>query len=71
LDIKRRANKPVTSLGHQAGRKLFGGDQIFKSMSNSFKLCPTHFFRGAKNFVEGEAPMCPPGYGPACQYHSK
>jgi len=31
-------------------------------ISNSFKLCPTHFSMGEKNFAEGASP--PPGYGP-------
>jgi len=31
-------------------------------MSNIFKLCPTHFSRGAENFSRGTSP---PGYGPA------
>jgi len=31
-------------------------------MSNSFKLCPTDFSRGAKIFLGG---ACTPGYGPA------
>jgi len=33
-------------------------------MSNIFKLCPTHFPGGAKNFLGGFAPLRPPGYGP-------
>jgi len=37
------------------------GAQIFKTVSNSFQLCSTHFFTGAKNFVGG---LLPPGYGP-------
>jgi len=33
-------------------------------MSNSFKLCPTHFSRGEKTFAGGFAPLRPHGYGP-------
>jgi len=39
--------RPVTSLGHQGMRRVFWAAQIFK-------LCPTHFSRGA----------CPHNYGP-------
>jgi len=36
-------------------------------MSNSLKLCPTHFSReGEKNFRGGFAPLLPPGYWPVC-----
>jgi len=31
-------------------------------MSNSYKLCPTYFSRGVKNFAEEANP---PGHGPA------
>jgi len=56
-------SRPVTSLGHQEGRKVFCGAQIFLTMANSFQLCPTHLSRGGKKFSrEGFAP---PGYGPA------
>jgi len=44
--------RPVTSLGHQEGRRVFWEGPKF------FKLCPTHFPRG------GFAPCAPPGYGP-------
>ena len=37
------------------------GGQIFSTMANSFKLCPTHFSRGANIFAGGASP---PGYGP-------
>jgi len=34
-------------------------------MSNSFKLRPTNFSRGARNFAGGASPpLRPPGYGP-------
>jgi len=29
-------------------------------MSNSFKLCPTHFCRGSKTFAGMVAPPCAP-----------
>jgi len=34
-------------------------------MANNFKLCPTHFSRGAKKFVGA-----PHGYGPGCASNS-
>jgi len=38
-------------LGTPGGMKTFlRGAQIFKIMSNSFNLCPTHFSRGLKKF---------------------
>ena len=58
--------RPVTSLGHQGGRRVFWEGRNF------FKLCPIvfnyaqHIFPGgAKNFVGRLRPMRPPGYGPA------
>jgi len=37
-----------------------GGAQIFSTMSNSFKLYPTHFSMGGEKFSRGcEAPMRP------------
>jgi len=51
-------NRPVTSLWHQEGRRVFWGAHIFWTMSNSFKLCPTHFsWRGEKIFLEGASPL--------------
>jgi len=33
-------------------------------MSNSFKVCPTYFSSGAKNFARGSSPAWAPfGYG--------
>ena len=50
--------RPVTSLGHQEGRRVFWGAQIFWTVSNSFKLRPTHFSRGSEKFSgRGEAPL--------------
>jgi len=43
-----------------------GGAQIFSTMSNSFKLYPTHFSMGEKSFLGGAKPPCAPtSYGPA------
>jgi len=40
--------------------------QIFWTMSNTFKPCPTHFSKGGENFSREVLPPCaPPGYGPA------
>ena len=50
-------------LGTPGGAKSFPrGAQIFWTMSNIIKLCPTHFSSGAKSFSMG---LRPPGYGPA------
>ena len=52
----------VTSSEHREGRGVFWeGPRIFWILSNSFKLFPTHFSRGAKQFL-GEA-LLPLGYG--------
>jgi len=46
--------KPITSLGHQLGRRVFWG-------AHFFKLCSTHFSRwGRKNLLwRGFAPCAP------------
>jgi len=52
-------------LGKSGGAKSFlRGAQIFQTMSNNFKLCPTHLSRGAKRFAREASPPFPPGYGP-------
>jgi len=48
--------RPVTSLGHQVGRRVFLEKPTF------IKLCPAHFSRGAKIFAGG---LHSPGYAPA------
>ena len=48
-------SRPVTSLGHQVGRRVFWEGPTF------FKLGPIHFSRGGK-FL---GVLLPPGYGPA------
>jgi len=49
-------------LGTPGGAKSFlRGAQIFLTMSNSFKLCPTHLSREGEKFSRG---VSPPGYGP-------
>ena len=46
-----------SQLGTPGGAKSFlRGAQIFWTMSNSFKLYPTHFSGGAKNFLGGDSP---------------
>jgi len=41
----------VTSLGHQGRRRVFWeGPNFLNYMSNSFELCPTHFFKGGEQF---------------------
>jgi len=37
-------------------------------MSNSFKLCPTHFSTGGETLCWGAFPPCDPGYEPS-KYH--
>jgi len=58
--------RPTTSLGHQQGRRVFRGAQIFWTMSNIFKLCPTHFSRRGKKNSRGTRP---PGYGPVYNHN--
>jgi len=55
VQIKHR---PVTSVGHQEGKRVFWEEaQFFWTVSNSFKRCPANFSRGdEKNFRGG----CPP-----------
>jgi len=46
--------RPVTSFVPQGGAKSFPrGAQLFLTLSNIFKLRPTHFSRGAKIFLRG------------------
>ena len=52
--------RPVTSLGHQEGRRVFWGAQISWIISNIFKLYPTHFSRGAKNILGEASPLLHP-----------
>ena len=44
-------SRPVTSLGHQGGEEFSKRGQIFRTMSNSFKIRPTHFSFGGKIFL--------------------
>ena len=58
-------------LGIPEGAKSFPtGAQIFWTMSNICKLCPTHFSRGAKNFLGGFAPLRPPCLRVCLWHHS-
>ena len=50
--------RPVTSLGHQVGRRIFIGAQIFLTMGNTF-------FQGGEKNLGKLSPLFPPGYGPA------
>jgi len=52
----------LNHFGTQGGAKNFlRGVPIFLTMTNNFKLCPTHFSRGgAKNFVGGIYPPASP-----------
>jgi len=44
-------------LGTPGGAMSFPrGAKIFWTMSNSFKLCPTHFSRVGENFSRGVSP---------------
>ena len=48
-------------LGTPGGAKSFlKGAQIFWTMSNSFKRCPTHFSRGGEEFSRGASPTLRP-----------
>jgi len=45
-------------IGTPGGAKSFlRGAQIFGTMSNIFKLCPTHFTRGGENFSRRASPF--------------
>ena len=67
LELLHLLQQARNQLGAPGGAKWFPrGAEIFWTMSNIFKLCPTHFSRGAKIFLGGIRP--PPGYGPLLQY---
>ena len=54
-------------LGTPGGAKSFlRGAQIFWTMFNSFKLCPTHFSRGGEKF--SRRCFAHPGYGPVLHW---
>jgi len=59
----RTFRKVRNQLGTPGGAKSFPrGAQMFRTMSNIFKLCPTHFSSGGENFCRGLSPL---GYGSA------
>jgi len=65
--IKKESEEQARNqIGTPGGAKSFpSGAQIFWTMSNIFKLCPTYFSRRG-NLSTGVSPPCsPPGYGPA------
>jgi len=49
--FSKRIPSTVTSLGHFGGRSGFWEGPKFWTMPSNFKLCPTHFSRGANNFA--------------------
>jgi len=49
--IVKLNTRPVTSLGHQKGRRVFWGAQICWTMSNSLTASSTFFQGGEKNFL--------------------
>ena len=62
-----KQSRPLTSSGTPGVAKSFPrGAQIFLTMSNSFKLCRTHFYRRAKNFLGRASP--PSDYGHEAEY---
>ena len=66
---KVRARRPVTSLSHQEGRRVFReGAEIFLNYVQYFKIMSNTFFPGRAKNVLGRAspPRAPLGYGPAC-----
>jgi len=62
-------DRPVTSLGHQGGRRVFWeGDKFFKLCPIVSKYVRHIFSRGGEIFSRGGfAPLRPPGYGPGCR----
>jgi len=54
----------LNQLGSPGGTKSFPrGAQMFLTMSNIFKLCPTHFSSRCEYFSRGS--FAPPGHGPS------
>ena len=61
IALAQARNQLWTPVG---AKSFLRGAQFFLTVSNSFKLRPTYFSRGAKFF-----PCPPPGYGPAVAKH--
>jgi len=57
LEKACRKSQARNQLGTPGGAKSFlRGAQNFWTVSNNFKLCPTHLSRGAKTFLGGASP---------------
>jgi len=49
----------------RGAKSFLRGAHIFCTVSNSFKLCPTHFSRGEEKFYRGGCAL--PAYGPVLE----
>ena len=58
-NVNMTSYQACNQLRRLGGAKSFLRGPIFSTVSNSFKLCPTHFSRGAKKFSGGFAPPAP------------
>ena len=59
--VRLLVTRPVTSLGLQDGRRVFWERaKIFELCPIYFRLCPTHFSRGSKNFLGDASLPLPP-----------
>jgi len=56
--------RPVTSLGHQEGRKIFREGPKFFELCTIFLNCVQHIFPGGEKFSRGAKD---PSYGPGVQ----
>jgi len=61
LHSDKHHNQARNQLGTPGEAKSFPwGAEIFWTMSNLFKLRPTHFFRGGRKISWGNRPPAPP-----------
>jgi len=58
--------RPVTSLGHQVGQRIFWEGPTFFQLWPAFWTMSNTFFQGRRKSLQGE--LRPPGYGPG-YYH--
>jgi len=60
VGVRQARNQPGTPGG---AKSFLRGAQIFWTVSNSFKLCPTNFSRGVENFSRRASPPLVTGLG--------
>jgi len=72
FQIGNRRKQARNQLGTPGGAKSFPrGANIFWTMSNIFKLCPTDFSRGGEYFLRGASPPLVTGLGGSKVYLCK